>query len=170
MTLTFCSFIKSLKIKKMIHKKTKQSSFIIYPLNLNESLKPPGETLMHVYPLESRLLHQTGISKLLPPSFQTLEQKIRHRKCYAFSCHKYTMIIWGFELFFRILKWRNIYQMIAHRLMTARFFSLLKSNTTKKTKMRRRFQWFILKPPVYFLYVVHLCYGFQSILPGNCFM
>ena len=44
----------------MIHKKTKQSSFIIYPLNLNESLKPPGETLMHVYPLESRLLHRTG--------------------------------------------------------------------------------------------------------------
>ena len=72
----------------MIHKKTKQSSFIIYPLNLNESLKPPGETLMHVYPLESRLLHRTGISKLLPPSLQTLEQKIHHRKCYAFSCHK----------------------------------------------------------------------------------
>jgi hypothetical protein len=26
----------------MIHKKTKQSSFIIYPLNLNESLKTTG--------------------------------------------------------------------------------------------------------------------------------
>ena len=51
----------------MIHKKTKQSSFIIYPLNLNESLKPPGETLMHVYPLESRLLRRTGIFKLPPP-------------------------------------------------------------------------------------------------------
>ena len=54
----------------MIHKKTKQSSFIIYPLNLNESLgprKPPEETLMHVYPLKSRLLQQTGISKLPPP-------------------------------------------------------------------------------------------------------
>ena len=73
----------------MIHKTTKQSSSIIYPLNLNESLKPPGETLMHVYPLESRLLRRTAIFKLPPPpTFQTLEQKIRHRKCYAFSCHK----------------------------------------------------------------------------------
>jgi hypothetical protein len=71
LTLTFCSFIKSLKIKKMIHKKTKQSSFIIYPLNLNESLKPPGETLMHVYPLESRLLHRTGTPPPLFPNTRT---------------------------------------------------------------------------------------------------
>ena len=55
----------------MIHKKTKQSSFIIYPLNLNESLKPPGETLMHVYPLESRLLHRTGTPPPLFPNTRT---------------------------------------------------------------------------------------------------
>jgi len=153
LTLTFCSFIKSLKIKlKWVCETTGRNTYARVPSR--KSSTPPDWDF------------QTPS----PPTFQTLEQKIRHRKCYAFSCHKYTMIIWGFELFFRILKWRNIYQMIAHRLMTARFFSLLKSNTTKKTKMRRRFQWFILKPLVYFLYVVHLCYGFQSILPGNCFM
>jgi len=108
--------------------------------------------------------------RTLPPLFPNTRTKNPSPKMLCFWMPQINMIIWWFELFFRILKWRNIYQKIAHRRMTARFFLLLKSNTTKTTKMRRRFQWFILKPLVYFLYVVHLCYGFQSILPGNFFM
>ncbi len=77
---TFCSFIKSLKIKlKWVCETTGRNTYARVPSR--KSSTPPDWDF------------QTPS----PPTFQTLEQKIRHRKCYAFSCHKINndnMVIW----------------------------------------------------------------------------
>ena len=80
LTLTFCSFIKSLKIKlKWVCETTGRNTYARVPSR--KSSTPPDWDF------------QTPS----PPTFQTLEQKIRHRKCYAFNLPQINndnMVIW----------------------------------------------------------------------------
>ncbi len=53
-----------------------------------------GKTLVNVYPLESRLLHRTGISELFPPLFPNTRTKNPSPKMLCFWMPQINMIIW----------------------------------------------------------------------------